>query len=126
MLVASLPARHADARGEVEIDRMIMAGFVLGRSTRKAGETLLPLLGWRLGASTVSAVAKVLDAAEASFHARPMGGRYRQLLRDGVVAARRTGAGAVRRPVLVALGIRTAGKTEIGDFHLARRQSAAE
>ena len=52
----------------------------------------------------MSAVAKVLDAAVASFHARPVTGRYRQLMLDGVVLARRTGAGAIRRPVLVALG----------------------
>ena len=117
---------RAYARREAEIDRMILACFVLGLSTRKVGEALLPLLGQRISASTVSAVAKVLDAAVASFHARPVTGRYRQLMLDGVVLARRTGAGAIRRPVLVALGIRPDGKKEIIDFHLAASESAAE
>ena len=45
---------------------------------------------------------------------------------DGVVLARKTGAGTLRRPVLVALGIRADGKKEIVDFHLARSESAAE
>jgi len=43
-----------------------------------------------------------------------------------VVLARKTGAGALRRPVLVALGIRHDGKKEIIDFQLAGSESAAE
>ena len=105
---------------------MILACFVLGLSTRKVGEALLPLLGQKVSASTVSAVAKVLDAAVAAFHARPLTGRYKVLMLDGVVLSRKTGAGALRRPVLVALGIRPDGKKEVIDFRLAGSESAAE
>ena len=45
--------------------------------------------------------------------------------RSRLVLARRTGAGALKRPVLVALGIRADGKKEIIDFHLATGESAA-
>jgi transposase-like protein len=45
---------------------------------------------------------------------------------DGVVLARKTGAGAVKRPVLVALGIRPDGKKDVIDFRLAGSESAAE
>ena len=45
---------------------------------------------------------------------------------DGVLLARKTGAGALRRPVLAALGLRPDGKKEIIDFHLAASESAAE
>jgi hypothetical protein len=55
---------------------------------------------------------------------------------DGVVLARKTGPtgqarglkahGAIRRPVLVALGLRPDGKKEVIDFHLAQGESAAE
>lgn len=117
---------RAYARREADIDRMILACFVLGLSTRKVGEALLPVLGHKISPSTVSQVAKTLDGAVASFHARPLAGRYRQLMLDGVVLARRTGAGAVRRPVLVALGIRPDGKKEVIDFRLALSESAAE
>ena len=86
------------ARRAPEIDRAILAGFVLGLSTRKVGEVLLALLGRKVSASTVSRVAKTLDEA---------------------------GAGALKRPVLVALGIRADGKKEIIDFHLATGESAA-
>jgi putative transposase len=117
---------RAYARRTREIDRVILAGFVLGLSTRKVGETLLSLLGRSVSPTTVSQVAKTLDAAVAAFHRRPLQNRYKVLMLDGVVLARKTGAGALRRPVLVALGLRPDGKKEIIDFHLAGSESAAE
>jgi transposase-like protein len=117
---------RAYCRRSVEIDRAILAGFVLGLSTRKVGEVLLALLGRTVSASTVSAVARTLDGAVAAFHARPLKNGYTALLLDGVVLARKTGAGALRRPVLVALGLRPDGRKEVIDFRLARSESAAE
>jgi len=117
---------RAYARRPEQVDRMILACFVLGLSTRKVGEALLPILGRPISAATVSTVAKQLDAVVAAFHARPLKQRYRVLMLDGVVLARRTGAGALRRPVLVALGLRHDGKKEIIDFRLAASESAAE
>ena len=105
---------------------MILACFVVGLSTRKVGEALLPILGRPVSPATVSPVAKQLDAVVAAFHARPLKERYRVLMLDGVVLARKTGAGAIRRPVLVALGLRSDGKKEIIDFRLAQSESAAE
>jgi putative transposase len=117
---------RAYARREPEIDRVILAGFVLGLSTRKVGETLLAMLGREISAGTVSRVAKTLDSAVAAFHRRPLKNQYTALMLDGVVLARKTGAGALRRPVLVALGLRPDGKKEIIDFRLAASESAAE
>lgn len=117
---------RAYARRTREIDRVILAGFVLGLSTRKVGETLLALLGRRVSAATVSQVAKTLDSAAAAFHRRPLKDCYKVLMLDGVVLARKTGAGALKRPVLVALGVRADGKKEIIDFRLAGSESAAE
>jgi hypothetical protein len=74
----------------------------------------------------VSTVAKQLDVVVAAFHTRPLRDQYRVLMLDGVVLARKTGAGAIRRPVLVALGLRPDGKKEIIDFRLAQSESAAE
>lgn len=117
---------RAYARRTREIDRVILAGFVLGLSTRKVGEALLALLGREVSATTVSQVAKTLDGAVAAFHRRPLANRYQALMLDGVVLARKTGAGALRRPVLVALGLRPDGKKEIIDFRLAGSESALE
>ena len=117
---------RAYARREAEIDRVILAGFVLGLSTRKVGETLLAILGRRVSAATVSQVAKTLDQSVAAFHRRPLANGYTALMLDGVVLARKTGAGALKRPVLVALGLRPDGKKEVIDFRLAASESAAE
>lgn len=116
---------RAYARRAPQIDRAILAGFVLGLSTRKVGEALLGILGRPISAQTVSRIAKTLDAAVAAFHRRPLQDGYKALMLDGVVLARKTGAGALKRPVLVALGIRPDGRKEVIDFRLAPAESAA-
>jgi len=123
---SALKVVRAYARRAAHIDRMILACFVLGLSTRKVGIALAPVLGYRLSAATVSRVAKTLDAAVAAFHARPLADRYKVLMLDGVVLSRKTGAGALKRPVLVALGLRADGKKEIVDYRLAPAESAAQ
>ena len=47
---------------------MILAGFVLGLSTRKIGEARLALFGRPVSPATVSRVAKTLDTVVAAFH----------------------------------------------------------
>ncbi len=126
---SALAVVHAHARRAPRIDRMITpAGpcFVLGLSTRKVAIALLPIFGRRISAGTVSQVAKTLDAAVAAFHRRPLQDLYPVLMLDGVVLSRKTGMGALRRPVLVALGLRPDGKKEIIDYRLAVAESARE
>jgi transposase-like protein len=123
---APIAVVRAYARRPEHVDRMILSCFVLGLSTRKVGEALLPILGRPVSPATVSTVARQLDTVVAAFHARPLTQRYRVLMLDGVVLARKTGAGAIRRPVLVALGLRPDGKKEVIDFRLAQSESAAE
>jgi putative transposase len=123
---SALEVVRAYARRAAHVDRMILACFVLGLSTRKVAIALLPILGRRLSASTVSRVARILDAAVAAFHRRPLKDHYKVLMLDGVVLARKTGAGALRRPVLVALGLHPDGRKEIIDYRLAVAESAAE
>ena len=116
---------RAYARRVGHIDRSILACFVLGLSTRKVAEALLPIFGERVSAATVSRVAKQLDEVVEAFHRRRLKDEYRALILDGVVMARKTGAGALRRPVLVALGLRPDGKKEVIDFRQAPGESAA-
>jgi len=111
------------ARREASVDRLILGCFVLGLSTRKVGEALLAILGERVSPATVSRVARTLEEAVAAFHRRPLEDRYRVLVLDGVVLSRKTGAGALRRPALVALGITAQGRKEILDFSLATGES---
>ena len=120
---SALKVVRAYSRRAQRIDRMILSCFVLGISTRKVAEALFPVLGERVSASTVSQVGKQLDQVVKAFHRRPLKDQYRVLIFDGVVLSRKSGAGALRRPVLVVLGIRPDGKKEIIDFHLAPGES---
>jgi transposase-like protein len=117
---------RAYARRCRQVDRLIMACFLLGLSTRKVGEALLAVLGEKVSPATVSRVAMTLDASVATFHNRKLSKVYRALIFDGVILSRKTGMGPLRRPVLVVLGIRHDGKKEVIDFRLASSESSAE
>jgi len=117
---------EAYARRSRQVDSLILACFLLGLSTRKVGEALMTILGERVSPTTVSRVAKTLDAAVAAFHRRRLSNVYRALIFDGIVLSRKTGMGASKRPVLVVLGIRHDGKKEVIDFRLSASESAAE
>ncbi len=117
---------QAYRRRNKEVDRLILACFLLGLSTRKVGEALMAILGEKVSSATVSSVAKTLDATVAAFHRRRLSNTYRALIFDGIVLSRKTGMGASKRPVLVVLGIRHDGKKEVIDFRLAASESAAE
>jgi putative transposase len=101
---------EAYARRSKEVDRLILACFLLGLSTRKVGEALITTLGEKVSPTTVSRVAATLDTAVAAFHRRKLSNVYRALIFDGIVLSRKTGMGALKRPVLVVLGIRHDGK----------------
>lgn len=117
---------NAYARRSKEVDHLILACFLLGLSTRKVGEALQTILGEKVSCATVSRVSQTLDAAVGAFHRRKLSNLYRALIFDGIILSRKTGMGPVRRPVLVALGIRPDGKKEVIDFKLASSESAAE
>lgn len=116
---------RAYSRRAVHVDRMILSCFVLGLSTRKVSHALMPVLGETVSATTVSRVTRILDASVASFHRRPIRRCYRFLFLDGVVLKRKTGVGAVKRVVLVALGMTEDGKKEVIDFTIAHGESQA-
>jgi len=116
----------AYARRVKEIDQLILTCFLLGLSTRKVGIALLSILGERISPQTVSRVAKTLDEAVSAFHRRRLVCPFRALILDGIVIKRKTGAGTLKRPVLVALGIRKDGKKEVIDFRLAKSESGPE
>jgi putative transposase len=121
--------RHLTAalgRRTGHLERLILLAFTLGLSTRKVGRALLSILGEKISASTVSALAKQLDGLVEAYHRRPVVDRYLVLVLDGVVLKRRTGVGSQKRPVLVALGILPDGRREVIDFRQAFSESQAE
>lgn len=104
------------ARRALPVERLILLCFLYGLSTRKVGQALLSILGERVSHGAVSQIGKQLDQAVQAYHRRPLSDVYEVLLLDGIVMKRKTGIGAQRRSVLVALGIRPDGKKEVIDF----------
>jgi transposase-like protein len=111
------------ARRVLPVERLILLAFLLGLSTRKVGQALLPILGESISPSTVSQIAKQLDQAVEAYHHRKLTDTYEVLLLDGLVLKRKTGVGTQKRTVLVALGIKPDGKKEIIDFRQVRSES---
>ena len=109
-------------RREAVVNQTLREVFLLGVSTRQAGQALASLVGDKVSASTVSEVCKVLDSAVASWHTRPLKDHYQYLLLDGV-SVRIRAAGAVRRyMVLCAYGITRKGEREVIDFLLVKAE----
>ena len=105
------------------VDRLIMACFVLGMSTRKVSAALFSVLGERVSASTVSEVAKGLDEAVKRYHKRKLEDRYRFLFFDGVVLKQRGAAKVQKKIILSVYGETWEGKREMIDFLLATSES---
>ena len=113
------------ARRRRSIERVLMACFCLGLSTRKAACVLAPMVGEKVSASTISRIAKELDHEVGLYHGRALGDRYRYLFFDGVVL-RSKGALRVQKKILLcAFGLTLEGRHEMIDFYAAASESEA-
>ena len=109
-------------RREPAINEALKAVFLLGVSTRQAGRALATLVEDAVSASTVSAVAKALDASVLAFHRRKLTDQYRYLLMDGVSVRIRLVGKAQRRMALCVYGITLAGQRELIDFQIVQAE----
>jgi putative transposase len=121
--VSAISVLKRFARRVLPVERLVLLAFLLGLSTRKVGQALLPILGEPISPSTVSEIAKQLDHAVEAYHQRKLTDTYEVLLLDGLVLKRKTGVGTQKRTVLVALGIKSDGKKEVIDFRQVRSES---
>ncbi len=113
---------HRYQRREPVIDQALKTVFLLGVSTRQTGRALATLIEDAVSASTVSAVAKALDASVTSFHRRPVGDHYRYLILDGVSVRIRLVGKVQRRMVLCAYGITRQGQRQLIDFQITKAE----
>lgn len=107
------------------VDRVLLACFCLGLSTRKAASILVPVLGERVSASTISRLARELDGAVERYHDRGLKDQYRYLFFDGVVLKSKGAAKVQKKILLCAFGITVDGKQEMIDFYAAASESQA-
>lgn len=102
---------------------LVLETYLAGVSTRRTGEVLERVLGYKVSPTTVSAICKGLDRLVRQYWRREIGDQWRYLLLDGVVMKSRAALGAERRVVLVALGISLTGKREILSFKQVESES---
>jgi putative transposase len=121
-LVKGVRAQGWSGEGYRALGRRAIADVLRGEMDRTIAERLNRMAVLHDGQHSGQAARSVV----AAFHARPLREPYRVLMLDGVVLARKNGAGAIRRPVLVALGLPPDGRMEVIDFSLAHSESALE
>ncbi len=107
------------------IDRVLLACFCLGLSTRKAASVLGPVLEEKVSATTISRIARALDGEVERYHHRRLTDQYRYLFFDGVVLKSKGAAKVQKKILLCAFGITLDGKHEMIDFHAAPTESQA-
>lgn len=107
------------------VDRVLLACFCLGLSTRKAAGVLGPVLEEKVSATTISRLASQLDGEVARYHSRPLTDQYRYLFFDGVVLKSKGAVKVQKKILLCAFGITVDGQHEMIDFYAAPTESAA-
>jgi transposase-like protein len=107
------------------VDRVLLACFCLGLSTRKAATVLAPVLGEKVSPSTISRIARDLDREVLCYHGRALEDHYRYLFFDGVVLKSKGAVKVQKKILLCAFGITTEGRQEMIDFYPAASESAA-
>ena len=107
------------------VDRVLLACFCLGLSTRKAASVLAPVLGEKVSPATISRIARDLDREVASYHSRALEDHYRYLFFDGVVLKSKGALKVQKKILLCAFGITAEGRQEMIDFYPAASESGA-
>jgi len=114
-----------DAHGLLtsEARELVLETYLSGPSTRRVGKVLKRVLGYKVSASTVSAICQGLDGLVRGYWSSPIGDDWEYLLLDAVVVKNRSAVGAEKRCVLVAMGISKTGKKQILSFRQAESES---
>jgi putative transposase len=107
------------------VDKVLLACFCLGLSTRKAASVLVPVLGEKVSASTISRISEALDHEVQRYHTRALEDHYQYLFFDGVVLKSKGALKVQKKILLCAFGITVQGRQEMIDFHPAATESAA-
>ena len=109
-------------RRQRQIDKVLLEGFLLGHSTRKTRRMFACLFEETMSAQTVSNIVKELDEKVKQFHRRELCSEYQFIYLDGLWITLRSPL-KVKKVLLVALGKRYDGETELVSFQLAPSES---
>src|SRR5499426_485102 len=107
------------------VDKVLLACFCLGLSTRKAAQVLAPVLEEKVSAATISRIARGLDQEVSRYHGRTLEDKYQYLFFDGVVLKSKGAVKVQKKVLLCAFGITVEGYHEMIDFYPAASESEA-
>jgi transposase-like protein len=107
------------------VDKVLLACFCLGLSTRKAASVLAPVLEEKVSASTISRIARDLDHEVSRYHGRALEDKYQYLFFDGVVLKSKGAVKVQKKILLCAFGVTVDGRHEMIDFYPAASESGA-
>jgi len=110
-------------RKEIALIDLIKDAFLSGLSTRKVGEVLENVLGYKISASTVSNIAKTLDGKVREFHTKALEDKYAYLFLDGINLNVKCMGSRNKRTVLACYGITPEGSRELLSFRIDRSES---
>jgi len=88
-------------RKEVSLVELIKDCFLAGISTRRIGEVLEDVLGYRVSAQTVSNIAKSLDFMVKAYHTSKIEDKYSYLFLDGITLRVKTYQETIKRQFLL-------------------------
>jgi putative transposase len=106
-----------------EVAKLVMDAYLAGISTRRVGEVLESVLGYKISAGTVSEICKGLDALVREYWRRPIEDRWQYLIFDAIVVKNRSAVGSEKRRVLVCIGIDQEENREILSFKQVESES---
>lgn len=114
-----------DANGLLtkEARDLILETYLAGASTRRVGEVLRNVLGYKVSHATVSAICEGLDKLVRAYWQSDIGDEWEYLILDAIVVKNRAVIKAEKRYVLVALGISKTGKKQILSFKQAESEA---
>jgi putative transposase len=113
-------------RKEVSLVQLIKDAFLSGLSTRKVGDVLENILGYKISAQTVSNIAKSLDGLVRVYHTKNIEDKYKYLFLDGITLKIKSLSARNKKVILVAYGITASGIKEIIAFKIASSESELE
>lgn len=106
-----------------EVAKLVMDAYLAGISTRRVGEVLESVLGYKISAGTVSEICKGLDKLVREYWRRPIEDKWRYLIFDAIVVKNRSAVGSEKRRVLVCIGIDQEENREILSFKQVESES---
>lgn len=110
-------------RKEVSLVELIKDCFLAGISTRRIGEVLEDVIGYKISAQTVSNIAKSLDSMVKDFHNHPIEDKYVYLFFDGITLRVKSISNKNKKTILAAYGITRQGVKELISFRIAKNES---